>query len=125
MTKVKSVVIERHGGPEVLTLQERELKPLARGEALIRIAAIGVNFVDIYWRTGFDPQPLPLVPGLEASGVVEAIGESVANVKPGDRVAFARQPGTYAEACVVPADSLIPLPDALSLSKARLFRCKA
>lgn len=121
MTTIKSIVIERHGGPEVLTLQERELKQPQRGEALIRIAAIGVNFVDIYWRTGFDPQPLPLVPGLEAAGVVEAVGEGVSIVKPGDRVAFARQPGTYAEACVVPADSLIPLPDELSFEQGAAF----
>ena len=121
MANVKSIVIERHGGPEVLALQERELKPIEGGEALIRIAAIGVNFVDIYWRTGFDPQPLPLVPGLEASGVVEAVGEGVIHVKPGDRVAFARQPGTYAEACVVSADSLIPLPDALSFEQGAAF----
>jgi len=114
MVKVKAVVVERYGGPEVLTLQERELKPLASGEALIRIAMIGVSYADIYWRTGFDPQPLPLVPGLEASGVVEAVAPDVAHVKPGDRVAFARQPGAYAEACVVPADSLIRLPDDFS-----------
>lgn len=121
MANVKSIVIKRHGGPEVLALQDRELKPLESGEALIRIAVVGVNFVDIYWRKGFDSQPLPLVPGLEAAGVVEAVGDDVINVKPGDRVAFARQPGTYTEACLVPADSLIPLPDALSFEQGAAF----
>src|SRR5574341_227810 len=74
VTYVQSIVIQRHGGPEVLTLQERELKPLQSHEALIRIATVGVNYVDVYWRSGFDPQSLPLVPGLEAAGVVEAVG---------------------------------------------------
>lgn len=121
MTRVKSIVIQHHGGPEVLTLQELELKPLQSHEVLVRIATIGVNYVDVYWRTGFDPQPLPLVPGLEAAGVVEAVGAGVARVKPGDRVAFARQPGTYAEACVVPADCLIPLPEDFSFEQGAAF----
>lgn len=121
MGKIKTILIEQHGGPEVLVLRERELRQAQKGEALVRIKAIGVNFVDIYWRTGFDPQPLPLVPGLEAAGIVEAVGEGVDTVKPGDRVAFARQPATYAEACVVPADSLIPLPDDLPFEQGAAF----
>lgn len=121
MKRAQSIVIQRHGGPEVLTLQERELKPLQSHEALIRIATVGVNFVDVYWRSGFDPQALPFVPGLEAACVVEAIGAGVARVRPGDRVAFARQPGTYAEACVVPADCLIPLPEDFSFEQGAAF----
>lgn len=121
MAKIKTVEIEQYGAAQELVLRERELALPGQGEALIRIAAIGVNFVDIYWRTGFDPQPLPLVPGLEASGVVETVGPGVDGVKPGDRVAFARQPGTYAEACVVPADSLLALPDEMSFEQGAAF----
>lgn len=119
--KMKAIVIEQYGGPEALSLQEVSVKQPQTGEVLVRISAVGVNFVDIYWRTGFDPQPLPLIPGLEAAGVVEAICEGVNTVSPGDRVAFARQPGTYAEACVVPADSLIPLPAELSFEQGAAF----
>jgi len=119
--KVKAIVIEQFGDAHQLVLREHEVALPAKGEALIRIAAIGVNFVDIYWRTGVDPQQLPLVPGLEASGVVEMVGPGVDNVKPGDRVAFARQPKTYAEACVVPVDSLIALPDEVSFEQGAAF----
>lgn len=121
MTHVKSIVIERNGGPEVLSLQTRELPSLASNEVLVRIKFVGVNFVDIYWRTGFDPQFLPFVPGLEAAGIVEEIGANVEHVKPGDHVAFARQPGTYAEACVVPSDSLIRLPEDISFEQGAAF----
>ncbi|WP_208454162.1 quinone oxidoreductase family protein [Burkholderia gladioli] len=121
MAKIKAIVIEQYGAAQELVLREHELAAPGRGEAQVRIAAVGVNFVDIYWRTGFDPQPLPLVPGLEAAGVVEAVGPGVDNVKPGDRVAFARQPGTYAEACVVGADSLLALPDDLSFEQGAAF----
>lgn len=120
-TTMKAIVIEQYGGPEVLALQDVPVKQPRAGEALVRIVAVGVNFVDIYWRTGFDPQPLPLIPGLEAAGVIDTIGEGVSTVKPGDRVAFARQPGTYAEACVVPADSLIPLTDEVSFEQGAAF----
>lgn len=119
--KVKAIVVEQFGDAHQLVLREHEVTLPAKGEALIRIAAIGVNFVDIYWRTGADPQQLPLVPGLEASGVVEMVGPGVDNVKPGDRVAFARQPKTYAEACVVPVDSLIALPDEVSFEQGAAF----
>ncbi|MYM22194.1 zinc-binding dehydrogenase [Duganella sp. FT135W] len=95
-------------------MRVRELKRVEAGEALVRIAKIGVNFADIYRRTGFDPQPLPFIPGLEAAGMVEEVGAGVHHVKRGDRVAFGRQPGAYAEACIVPAGSLIALPDTLS-----------
>lgn len=105
----------------MLSVQEVHLKRPQTGEALVRISAVGVNLVDIYWRTGFDPQPLPLIPGLEAAGLVAVVGEGVTAVKPGDRVAFARQPGTYAEACLVPTDGLIPLPGALSFEQGAAF----
>lgn len=114
MTKVNAIVVKQYGGPEQLVMHERELGNVGAGEALVRIVSIGVNFADIYRRTGFDPQPLPFTPGLEAAGVVESIGEGVHHIKPGDRVAFGRHPGAYAEACVVPAAGLIRLPDTLS-----------
>lgn len=120
-TNVKAVVVQQYGGPEVLNVKDVELGQPGSGEALIRIAAAGVNFVDIYWRRGADPQPLPLILGLEGAGVVEAVGEGVTSVKPGDRVAYARQPGAYAEASLVPADSLIPLPEDMSFEQGAAF----
>lgn len=117
MTDINAIVVQQYGGPEQLVMQQCALQPVGAGEALVRIAAIGVNFADIYRRTGFDPQPLPFIPGLEAAGVVEQVGDGVDHVKPGDRVAFGRQPGAYAEACIVPASSLIILPATVSFEQ--------
>lgn len=121
MRNVKSIVVDQYGGPEVLVLHDRNLRAPNNGEVLVCIRLVGVNFVDIYWRNGFDPQPLPFIPGLEASGVVAAVGQNVHNVKIGDRVAFGRVPGSYAEACIVPADRLICLPDDLSFEQGAAF----
>ena len=99
MRNVKSIVVDQYGGPEVLVLHDRNLRAPNNGEVLVCIRMVGVNFVDIYWRNGFDPQPLPFIPGLEASGV----------------------PGSYAEACIVPADRLICLPDDLSFEQGAAF----
>jgi NADPH:quinone reductase len=117
----KAIVIEQYGGPEVLKLKEVELEEPGQGQALVRIANAGVNFVDIYQRRGTYTRKLPFVPGLEAAGVVEAIGEGVTNVKMGDRVAYTGQPGSYAEANVVQAESLIPLPLDFSFEQGAAF----
>ncbi|HWP35468.1 MAG TPA: quinone oxidoreductase [Thermodesulfobacteriota bacterium] len=107
---MKAVRVHRHGGPEVLTYEEVARPAPGRGEALVRLAAAGVNYIDIYHRTGLYPQPLPFIPGSEGAGVVEAVGEGVTEVRPGDRVGYAMQLGSYAEYAVVPAWKLVPLP---------------
>src|SRR5690606_35339946 len=111
---MKAVVVARPGGPEALTVRDVPLPEPGPGEALVRLHAAGVNFIDIYHRTGLYPLPLPFIPGSEGSGVVEAVGEGVTEVKPGDRVAYAMHRGAYAEYAVVPAWMLAPLPAELS-----------
>ncbi len=90
---VRAIVVEQHGGPEVLKVKDVVLERPGSGQALVRLAVAGVNFVDIYQRRGIDPRPLPFTPGLEGAGLVEEVGEGVTNVKLGDRVAYARKPG--------------------------------
>ncbi|MFD4877983.1 quinone oxidoreductase family protein [Streptomyces sp. NPDC058420] len=118
---VRAMVVNSYGGPDTLTAQDVHLKAPGRGEVLVRLAVAGVNFVDIYMRRGMRPVPLPFTPGLEGAGVVEAVGPGVSTVQPGDRVAYAQQPGAYAESTVVPADSLIPLPDDVSFEQGAAF----
>jgi NADPH2:quinone reductase len=99
------------GGPEVLKFEEVDVPPPARGEARVRHTAIGVNYIDTYHRSGLYPLPLPSGIGSEAAGVVEAVGEGVDGVKPGDRVGYCMGViGAYSEARNVPAERLIPLP---------------
>ena len=105
--------VSKSGGPEVLEYVELEDPQPARGQAVVRVEAAGVNFIDVYHRTGLYPQTLPFVPGSEGAGVVEAIGEGVDGVKPGDRVAWAMGLGAYAERAIVAADKLVPLPSAI------------
>lgn len=110
MTKV--IRMNHVGGPEVMELVDVELGPPGPGEAQVRQHAIGINFIDVYFRTGLYPQPLPGGLGMEGAGVVEAIGEGVTEVKVGDRVAYAGRPiGAYAEARNMPASQLLVLPD--------------
>lgn len=88
------------------------------GEALVRIEAAGVNFIDVYHRTGVYPLSFPLVPGLEGAGVVVSLGAGVRDVKPGDRVAFAGGSAIYAELAAVPAEKLVPVPDGIPTKQA-------
>ncbi len=120
-TKVKSIRVEKYGGPEVMSFQDVEVPPPGPGQALVRIHAAGVNFIDIYQRRGSYPVKLPYTPGLEASGVVEEVGEGVDDIKPGDRVAYTGQPGAYAQLSLVKASSLIPLPPDLSFEQGAAF----
>lgn len=109
---------ERTGGPEVLQWVEADLAPPAAGEAQLRHHAVGLNYIDTYHRSGLYPVPLPSGIGLEAAGVVEAVGEGVTDLQPGDRVAYAGGPlGAYAERRNIPADRLVRLPDALSFEQ--------
>ncbi|WP_142849183.1 quinone oxidoreductase [Telmatospirillum sp. J64-1] len=112
----KAIRVHRHGGPEELRWEEVELGQPGPGEALVRHTAIGLNFIDVYHRTGLYSVPsLPFIPGLEGAGVVEAVGEGVTEVKPGDRVAYAAVPmGAYAEARLMPAHRLLVLPETVS-----------
>ncbi|MFO0688545.1 MAG: quinone oxidoreductase [Myxococcota bacterium] len=112
--KTMAIQVRAVGGPEVLAPSELDLAAPGPGQVLLRIERIGVNFIDTYHRTGHYPLPLPFVPGVEAAGVVEAVGEGVRVVAVGDRAAFAMVTGSYAEACLVPAAKLVRLPDGLS-----------
>ncbi len=110
-----AIRIHKQGGPEVMAWEEIQLGPPGRGEARISQTAVGLNFVDVYSRSGVYPLPLPSGLGGEGAGVVEEIGPGVTDLKPGDRVAYGNAPiGSYAEARLIPADRLVKLPDAVS-----------
>ncbi|QFG68237.1 quinone oxidoreductase family protein [Ornithinimicrobium pratense] len=116
---MRAVIVERTGGPEVLTLVEQETPEPGAGEVLVHVAAGGVNFIDIYQRSGAYPLPLPFVAGSEGAGTVSALGPGVEGVSVGDRVAWAMVPGTgYAEQVVVPAARLVPVPQEVELETA-------
>jgi NADPH2:quinone reductase len=106
------------GAPEVLVLEETSSPTPGPQEALVRLSSAGVNFIDIYHRTGLYPLPLPFTPGNEGAGVVEAVGPDVTEVRPGDRVAYAMATGSYAELAVVPVFRLVPIPDTVSFEAA-------
>ncbi len=112
----KAIRIHANGGPEVLQYEDVEVGRPGKGEALIRHTAIGLNFLDIYYRSGLYPPPagLPLIPGNEAAGVVIETGEGVDNVRPGDRVAYVGPLGAYAGERVIIADRLVKIPDGIS-----------
>lgn len=117
--KAKAIRIASTGGPEVLEYVEVEVGEPGPGEARVRNHAIGVNFIDVYFRTGLYPQPLPAGLGQEGAGVVEAVGEGVTHVKPGDRVVYAGRPnGAYSDLRVMPADILVRLPDEIGYETA-------
>jgi len=110
----RAVRIEQTGGPEQLKLVDVQVGEPGPGQIRIRHKAVGLNFIDVYHRTGLYTLPLPLQIGMEASGVVEAVGEGVTHLKPGDRAAYASQPpGSYCEARVMPAMNVCKLPDAI------------
>lgn len=116
---MRAVIVEQTGGPEVLTVVERESPEPDGGEVLVDVTAGGVNFIDIYQRSGVYPLPLPFVAGSEGAGTVTAVGPDVEGVSVGDRVAWAMVPGTgYAEQVVVPGGKLVPVPDGVELETA-------
>lgn len=106
-----AIRVEKTGGPEVLQYVEVDTPKPGAGQALVHVEAIGINFIDVYHRTGLYKLPLPFTPGSEAAGVVEASGSS--DFRKGDRVAYAMVPGAYAEYTLVPAAKLVKLPDAI------------
>ena len=117
--KTHAIRIHQPGGPEVMVWEEVEVGAPGPGQVLLRHSAVGLNFIDVYHRTGLYPAPLPFTPGLEGAGVVEAVGDGVTEFRPGDRVAYANPPlGAYAEARLMPADRLVKLPDGIAEPKA-------
>lgn len=114
---MKAIVYTEFGGPEVLKLAELPAPAPGPGQALVKMAAAGVNFIDIYQRLGWYKVPLPAIPGGEGAGVIEAVGAGVTDARPGDRVAWFGAAGCYAEYALVPADKLAPLPAALSFQQ--------
>lgn len=108
---MKAVQVQQNGGPEALTLVELPVPKPKPNEALVRIAASGVNYVDVYFREGRYPTPLPFVVGQEAAGIVVEVGSAVKSVKNGDRVAYTGPLGSYAEYASVVADRLVQTPD--------------
>ncbi len=111
----KAVFVNECGGPEVLSYQDNHVSQPGPGEVLLRNTAIGVNYIDTYYRSGLYPAELPLILGDQASGIIEAVGVGVSEFKPGDRVAYASKPlGAYVDERVIDADVLVPLPDGIS-----------
>jgi NADPH2:quinone reductase len=115
---MRAIRIHKTGGPEVLQLDEIDLPAPGAGQATVRHHAIGVNFIDAYFRSGLYPAPLPLIPGGEGAGEVTAVGPGVEGFKPGDRVAYATTPGSYAEARNVDVKHLVHLPADVSYEQA-------
>jgi NADPH2:quinone reductase len=110
---MKAIQVQQCGGPEQLRYVDVAAPEPGPKQALVRIAATGVNFIDVYFRTGLYKADVPFIPGMEAAGVVEKVGPDVSGVSPGDRVAYAMQRGSYAEYAVVPAWQLVPIPSGL------------
>jgi NADPH:quinone reductase len=119
------IVIKQVGGPEVLEYQATEVPAPGPGEALIKHATIGLNYIDVYHRTGLYPATLPFTPGMEGTGTVESVGPGVTDLAPGQRVAYAGPPlGAYADLRVMPASILVPLPDGISFETAAAMMLK-
>jgi len=115
---MQAIRIQETGGPEVLVAQEIETPEPGPGQVRVRVAAIGVNFIDVYHRSGAYPGTTPFTPGREAAGVIDAVGAGVEGVAEGDRVAFAMEPGAYAEAVLAAPDRLVRVPDEVPLDLA-------
>src|SRR3972149_2138386 len=115
---MRAMRVHEYGGPEVMRLEEVPVPEPGKGEALVKLAAVGVNFIDVYQRMGLYRVRLPFTPGSEGAGVVEALGSDVSEVSVGDRVAYAMVLGAYAEYAVVPAALLVRVPDNLELKRA-------
>ncbi len=109
-----AIQIHKTGGPEVLQWEEIEVGAPGPGEIRLKQTAVGLNYVDVYHRTGLYPMPLPFVPGMEAAATVESVGKDVTHLKAGDRIAYPGIIGAYAEARVVAADRVVKLPDSIT-----------
>lgn len=115
---MRAIRVHDYGGPEVLRLEDLPVPEPGPGEARVKIAAAGVNFIDIYHRSGQYKGTLPMIPGMEASGIVDAVGPDVSDVQVGDRVVYAMRQGAYAEYVIVQATMLAPVPAGIDLHQA-------
>src|SRR6185369_14579074 len=115
---MKAIQVTQTGGPEVLTLADLPAPKPKANEALLEVKAAGINFIDVYFREGRYPAPLPFVAGQEAAGIVTEVGSEVTNLEVGDRVAYCGIPGSYAEYATVPADRLVKVPAELDFDHA-------
>lgn len=115
---MKAIRVHEFGGPEMMRYEDVPVPQPGEGEARVKIEAAGLNFIDIYHRTGQYPANMPVIPGMEGAGVVDAIGPGVTVVKPGDRVAYAMQQGSYAEYAIVQAWKLVLVPQEVTLQQA-------
>jgi NADPH2:quinone reductase len=115
---MKAIQVSQAGGPEVLTLVDAATPELKPNEALVQIKAAGVNFIDVYFREGRYPAPLPFINGQEAAGVIVEVGADVTTFKPGERVAYVGRLGSYAELASVPVAQLVKIPDELDFDQA-------
>lgn len=115
---MQAVVVERPGGPEALQVRQVPVPEPGPGEVRVKLEAIGINYIDVYHRTGLYPLPLPFTPGVEGAGIVDAVGQGVTELQAGTRVAYAMQPGSYAQYQIVPADRVVPVPDGVSARQA-------
>lgn len=117
--------VHQIGGPETLTYEEVDIVPPGPGQVRLRQTAVGLNFIDVYFRTGLYPTPAPFTPGLEGAGVVEEVGDGVVDFVPGQRVAYAAPPiGAYAQARLMPADRLVAIPETVSDDQAAAMMLK-
>ncbi len=110
---MKAIRVHETGGPEKLVYEDVPVPSPGSGQARVKVHAAGLNFIDVYFRTGIYKSQLPFTPGMEAAGVVDAVGEGVKSVVPGDRVAYAMNMGTYAEYALVNAWQLVKIPDSI------------
>ena len=115
---MKTIRVDRYGDADVMRVWEVDMREPQSGEVRVRLEAIGVNFIDIYHRTGLYAMELPFTPGVEGAGEVDAVGPDVTELSPGDRVAWTMYPGSYAEYAIVPAKKLISLPSGISYMQA-------
>src|SRR3954452_10726329 len=113
-----AIRIHETGGPEVLHWEDIEVGDPGPGQVRLKQQAAGLNFIDVYHRTGLYPQPTPFIPGVEGAGTVDAVGPDVTDFKPGDRIAYGGPIGGYAEVRLIPADRLVRLPDGISSEQA-------
>jgi NADPH:quinone reductase len=121
---VKAIVVREHGGPEVMKLEDVTLAEPGPGEARVKHAAIGLNFIDVYNRTGLYKTPLPFTPGAEGAGTVASVGVGVTHVRAGDRVSYFGPQGSYSEERLIPADRLVKIPDDIDFRTAAAMTLK-
>ena len=114
----RAIIIREHGGPEVLKVEDLEVGPPGPGQIKVRNRAVGLNFIDVYQRTGLYKVPLPFIAGNEGAGEVMAVGPDVADFQPGDRIAYQGPVGAYADERLMPADKAVRLPDTIEFGTA-------